>query len=97
MTSDFNPYQAPSIHIDAITSTRRLEPAGLGRRFGTVVVDNVGLMAIGGFVGAAIGLTLGEEALSFFGTAGWHDSIPKTRVVRHSDLQYDLGSRTPGR
>jgi uncharacterized RDD family membrane protein YckC len=51
--------------------------------FGTVVVSEAGHKpTIGQVLGRTACRFIPFEAFSFFGTSGWHDSIPKTRVVR---------------
>ena len=50
--------------------------------FGTVVVNEQGGKAsIGQVVGRSLCRFIPFEAFSCFGERGWHDSIPKTRVV----------------
>lgn len=152
MTQDTNPYRPPASPVGNIepAAPAALEPAHRGRRFGTFVVDYLGVSVFGMVFGGVIGLTMGEagvrfmqsmprfllgvsiffvyyaffesiwfrtpgkwifgtvvvdrdgrrptlgqilgrtacrlipfEAFSFFGEKGWHDSIPKTMVVRH--------------
>jgi len=50
---------------------------------GTVVVNESGLRpSFGQVLGRTACRFIPFEPFSFFGTLGWHDSIPKTRVVR---------------
>ena len=50
--------------------------------FGTVVVTETGTKpSIKQVLGRTLCRFIPFEALSFFGERGWHDSIPKTRVV----------------
>lgn len=51
--------------------------------FGTVVVNEQGLKpSLGQVLGRTACRFIPFEALSCFGSAAWHDSIPKTRVIR---------------
>jgi uncharacterized RDD family membrane protein YckC len=50
---------------------------------GTVVVDESGRPpSFGQVLGRTACRFIPFEPLSFFGTLGWHDGIPKTRVIR---------------
>lgn len=50
--------------------------------FGTMVVSQQGDKPVfGRIVGRTLCRFIPFDALSFFGEAGWHDSIPKTQVV----------------
>jgi uncharacterized RDD family membrane protein YckC len=50
--------------------------------FGTMVVSEQGDKPVfGQVVGRTLCRFIPFEGLSFFGEAGWHDSIPKTQVV----------------
>lgn len=50
--------------------------------FGTVVIDeNGGKPSIARVVGRTFCRMIPFEVFSFFGERGWHDKIPKTRVV----------------
>jgi uncharacterized RDD family membrane protein YckC len=51
--------------------------------FGTIVVDKDGMKpSIGQVMGRTACRFIPFEPFSFFGTLGWHDRIPGTRVVR---------------
>ena len=152
---EYNPFEPPKSddsadQPDSLDQPGSLVDASKGRRFGTLVIDYIGLATFGGIIGIAIFVGLGEEvsksleglpdlilgipialgyyvffeglfartpgkwifgtkvvsesgslptitqvvirtlcrmipfeAFSFFGDkGGWHDTIPKTRVVR---------------
>lgn len=50
---------------------------------GTVVVDESGRPpSFGQVLGRTASRLIPFEPFSFFGTLGWHDSLPKTRVIR---------------
>jgi len=53
--------------------------------FGTVVqTEDGGKPSLGQVLGRTACRFIPFEAFSFFGEKGWHDSIPKTRVMRRS-------------
>jgi len=149
MNEQVNPFRAPASTVEPAQPAYEMEPAGKGRRFGTLLVDYAAYMAFSFIVGLAIGAFFGQaglkviqaipnlvfgcailfvyymffegiwgrtpgkwlfgtvvlderggkpslgqiagrtlcrfipfEPFSFLGKKGWHDSIPKTLVVR---------------
>lgn len=62
MEDSLNPYRAPGSSV-AAGDTPALEAASKWRRFFTLVIDYIGFVALGGVIGAAVGLTLGEAGV----------------------------------
>ena len=154
MNEAVNPFRPPqsNVELDATSAPLAMRAASRGRRFGTLVVDYIGFMALAIAVGLVLGFVFGDEGLqalqrvpemvfgaalmiayylffeglwartpgkwvfgtvvvdengakprfgqvigrtlcrfipfeafSVFGERGWHDKIPKTRVVMARD------------
>jgi uncharacterized RDD family membrane protein YckC len=64
MAQELNPYTPPLSNVVSENQAQRLEPAGKGRRFGTVLVDYACFTACGAIVGIFIGLVFGEQGIA---------------------------------
>lgn len=96
MADNSNPYQAPSSQLAEPAATELGEIAGKGRRFGTFVVDYFGCTFSGAFLGALIGLTLGEQGVTLLDGSGGF-VLGLLVFVAYYIFFEGLWARTPGK
>lgn len=96
MTQELNPYQPPLSEIADIEPSRPLELAGKWRRFGTLLIDYIGLTLLTGLIFLAVGLALDEEGVKAL------ERVPDFIIGSVAMLCYylffeGLWARTPGK
>jgi len=96
MNQDANPYRPPNSDVGAQAGDGLAEPAGKGRRFGTLMIDYLCFVVFGFIVGAAIGLVFGARGVAAM------DKIPdllfgSVLVFTYYIVFEGIWSRTPGK
>lgn len=106
MTQETNPYRPPMSEAVSVNETRVSEPAGKGRRFGTLLVDSVCILAcvgVGNLVLAVVVVAyFGEEGINFHGHSGmvlniFQIALNIFQVICYYAFFEGIWARTPGK